>query len=204
MVVRAYSTSEYLTKALPNVMIDAVEFRVLESLQSMPLGYAQFSKVYDLDISRLEEYLSSVECQTAQFLKPGEADRFGVVISAPTFGASGSWRCSTLFKTNYGPTRGPEVEIWLPRPTTVSSFGEVKEHITSQAEKAINAKQPIVVESTLGRSAGYRTLIVMGISILSYYGPQPLMKAPGTLSLAQLMSEGSREENAPGGGPDAV
>ena len=103
-------------------------------------------------------------------------------------------------QTHYGPTQGPEVEIWLPRPTTVSSFGEVKEHITSQAEKAINAKQPIVVESTLDDLQDTGLSSSWASAGLSYYGPQPLMKALETLSLAQLMSEGSRERKRSGRG----
>lgn len=95
-------------------MINAVEFRVLESLKNMPLGYARYSELYDLDISELEEYSSSAECQVAQILRPGEGDRFGVVLSAPTLEAFAGWRLATLFKTNFGPTQGPQVEVWLP------------------------------------------------------------------------------------------
>jgi hypothetical protein len=171
-----------------DLMINAVEFQVLESLQNMPLGHARYSELYDLDISELKEYSSSAECQVAQILKPGEADRFGVVLSAPTLQSFAGWRLVTLFKTNFGPIQGPEIEVWLPRPETISSFAAVTQHIASQAEKFIKAGRPVVAESEPGRSGGYKTTIIIDIFIFCYYGPQPLLAMLGTVSLSEFIS----------------
>src|SRR5260370_1227717 len=110
--------------------ITAVEFQVLESLRRMPLGHAQLSALYDLDISVLEEFSSRAECQVAQILKPGEADRFGIVLSAPTLGMFAGWRFATLFKTNCGPFQGPEVEVWMPRPEILRPFATLTNTIS--------------------------------------------------------------------------
>ena len=83
-------------------------------MRMQPLGQAGYSALYDLDISELREYQSRAECTVAQILKPGEADRFGIVLSAPSLPVFGVWRFATLFKTNFGVTQGPEIEIWLP------------------------------------------------------------------------------------------
>ncbi len=165
-----------------DLMINAIEFQVLESLRRMPLGHAQLSALYDLDISVLEEFSSRAECQVAQILKPGEADRFGIVLSAPTLGMFAGWRFATLFKTNCGPFQGPEVEVWLPRPEILRPFATVTETISSQAESHIieaGAPGPFptgVAMSQPGRTAGFKTSIVLGFAIMSYCGPRPLAK----------------------------
>lgn len=174
-----------------DLMINSVEIKVMESLQKMPLGQVTYSALYDLDISELTEYSAQVECQVAQLLKPGEADRFGIVLSAPTLGQFAGWRLSMRLKTNFGAAQGPEVEVWLPRPGTLRAFSEITQHIASQAERLIEAHAPVIAEVTPGRTAGFKTFIIMGVSIFSYYGPQPLVTKPGTLSLSELMSRSS-------------
>jgi hypothetical protein len=164
-----------------DLMINAVEFQVLESLRRMPLGHAELSTLYDLDISALEEFSSRAECQVAQILKPGEADRFGIVLSAPTLGVFAGWRFTTLFKTNCGLFQGPEVEVWLPRPETLRPFATVTETVISEAESHIKAGIPGpfptgVAMSKSGRTAGFKTSVVLGFAIMSYCGPQPLVK----------------------------
>ena len=186
-----------------DLMINAVEFQVLESLQKAPLGTATYSALYDLDISELIEYSSRAECQVAQILKPGEADRFGIVLSAPSLHAFAGWRFATRFKTNFGATQGPEVEVWLPRPEILRSFTSVTEAIALAAEAEIQRTEGIpgvfprgvpgpkldepggwdafvkargVAKSQPGKSAGYMTLVVVGAAIVLYYGPQPLVK----------------------------
>ena len=139
------------------------------------------SALYDLDISLLEEFSSSAECWVAQILKPGEADRFGIVLSAPTLGVFAGWRFMTLFKTNCGPFQGPEVEFGCRAPKTLRPFAAVIETVTPQAESYIKAgipeKSPTgVAMSEPGRSAGFKTSIVLGFAIMSYCGPQPLVR----------------------------
>lgn len=175
-------------KGASDLMINAVEFQVLESLRRMPLGSASYSAIYDLDIGELKEYSSHAECQVAQILKPGEADRFGIVLSARDLQIFAGWRLATLFKTNFDTAQGPEVEVWLPLPGVLRSFATVTQTIASEAQKQIKEGRPVVAESEPGQSAGYKTFIVMGLAIIEHYGPEPLVKIPGTLSLAELMS----------------
>ena len=172
-----------------DLIINAIELRVLESLRKMPLGQAQYSAMYDLDISNLEEYESHAECQVAQILKPGEADRFGLVITAPTLQQFAGWRFATHFKTNFGITPGPEIEVWLPLPKNLNSFTEVTQEIASKAEKHIKAGDRILATSEPGQSAGYKTFIVIGLAIITYYGPQPLIKNPDSMSYSEFFSE---------------
>jgi hypothetical protein len=186
-----------------DLLINAIEFQVLESLIRIPLGGANYSALYDLDISDLKEFSTRADCQVAQILKPGEADRFGIVLSAPSLHVFAGWRFATLFKTNFGTTQGPQVEVWLPHPETLRSFASVTGAIKSAAEAEIKRRAGIpglfpvgvpnsqlddpgqfdkfmeaggVAKSEPGKSAGFVTLVVLGIAIMWYYGPQPLVE----------------------------
>ena len=176
-----------------DLIINAVEFRVLESLSKMPLGQASCSAVYDLDISALAEYCSIAECQVAQTLKPGEADRFAIVRSAPSLGMFGGWRLATLFKSNVGSTTGPDIEVWLPGGNGESQppFASLIQQIALKTEQCINTGAGVVAESEPGTSAGYKTFIVVNTSILWYYGPQPLITTPGTIPSSEFWPWGS-------------
>lgn len=185
-----------------DVMINAVEFEVLESLRIMPLGQAGYSATYDLDVSKLEEYSSRAECQVAQILKPGEADRFAIVLSAPSLHLFGGWRLATLFKTNFGAIQGSEIEVWMPG-SLPESFTSITQRLASQAKTEIQKRTGMpgafptgasnlkldepggintfmeaggVAKSEPGKAAGYRTLVVVGLTMAWYYGPQPLVK----------------------------
>jgi hypothetical protein len=168
-----------------DLLINSVELKVIESIYKMPLGQAQFSAMYDLDIGKLRECSSSQECQVAQILKPGEADRFGMVLSAPTLHYFAGWRLATYFKTNFGVTQGPEIEVWLPKPKVSRSFGEVTSFMATKAEKHIRDGGTVIAESEPGKIAGYKTLFMMGFAIIEYYGPEPLIQIPGTISYSE-------------------
>ncbi len=186
-----------------DLMINAVELRVLECLHMMPLGQASCSATYDLDISKSKEYSSKAECQVAQILKPGETDRFEIVLSAPSLGLFAGWRFTTQMQTNFGARPGPEVEVWLPHPQILRSFPCVKERLISAAETQIKVRSGMpgvfplgapeldldapdwvekfmkeggVAISQPGKSAGYVTFVVVGLAIIWYYGPEPLIK----------------------------
>ncbi|MGO9544662.1 MAG: hypothetical protein ACLPPF_07695 [Rhodomicrobium sp.] len=187
-----------------DLMINAVEFQVLETLLVVPLGGAAYSAQYDLDVSKLKEYLSRAECQVAQILKPGEADRFAIVLTQ-TSGLFAGWLLATLFQTNFGAVPGPEVEVWLPVPSVLRSFSSAKQAIVSAVDAQMERRKgfpewgPGLVEHTErqdenglskvmttkglatsqpAKSAGYETTGVVGTLIFLYYGPQPLIKAP--------------------------
>lgn len=186
-----------------DLLINAVEFEVLESLRMQPLGQAAYSALYDLDISNLTEYQSRAECQVAQILKPGEADRFAIVLSAPSLHVFGGWRFATRFKTNFGITEGPEIAFWLPHSEKMPSFATVTQMIKSRAEAEIQKRAGIpgmfpggapgsrlddpggygafikgggVATSEPGKSAGYVTFVVVGVAMSWYYGPHPLLQ----------------------------
>jgi len=161
-----------------DLMINAVELQVIESIQKAPLGQAKYSALYDLDISKLAEYMSRTECRVSQILKPGEADRFGIVLSAPTLQIFAGWRLATLFKTNFGDIHGPEIEVWLPRPEKLISFAEVTQFIAEKIASKVDSQgivQGAEVKSEPCKHAGYKTFILMGTAIMWYYGPQPLV-----------------------------
>jgi hypothetical protein len=163
-----------------DLLINAVEFTVLESVHQMPMGQAGYSALYDLDISELEEFSSHAECRVAQILKPGEADRFGIVLSAPKCGLYAGWRLAMTFKTNYGRVSGPDVEIWVPRPKTLPTFINLKQHYISQFAK-MAAQYPgmdpsQLIKMEVGPSGGFRRLFSTGMSVVWYCGPEPLLE----------------------------
>ena len=51
-----------------DLLINGVEFTVLESFHQFPMGQAGYSALYDLDISDLAEFSSHAECRVAQIL----------------------------------------------------------------------------------------------------------------------------------------
>lgn len=184
-----------------DLMINAVEFQVLETVEQMLLGHAEYSAQYDLDIGKMREYASRGECQVAQMLKPGEADRFAIVLSDPHANpTNGGWRFSTLFKTNVGNMQGPEIAVWLPRPKLIRSFDEITrfwlrnalvqsiftgKELQKLTERPTDASTPdgiaysefsetggaLAVPSTTG---GYETLVGFGTTIGLYRGARPL------------------------------
>jgi hypothetical protein len=191
-----------------DLMINAVQFQVLETVQQALLGGAQYSAVYDLNIGCMREYGSSEECQVAQILKPGEVDRFAIILSDPAGGVSvGGWRFATLFKTNIGNVPGPEIEVWLPRPKVIRSFDEFTSFWLMNArlqscftgkefqELAMRPADPdtpdetaysILVETGGGALAypspngGYETFVGFDLTLGSYCGPQPLWERGGS------------------------
>lgn len=179
-----------------DLMINAVQLQVLETVEQMLLGHAEYSAQYDLDIGKMRKYGSREECQVAQILKPGEADRFAIILSDPHANPTfGGWRFSTLFKTNFGNVPGPEVEVWLPRPDVIHSFDEITsawlrnaqiQNIFTGKEFQKLALKPtgpgsdeffktgggaVAVPSGIG---GYETFVGYNLTIASYRGPRPL------------------------------
>ena len=179
-----------------DLLINAVEFEVLESIEKMLLGSAMYSAQYDLDITALRECSSRAACQVAQLLKPGEADRFAIVLSAPGRNTTiGGWRFATLFKTNVGDVRGPDTEVWIPGPP-LKRFDELVQIIAEQGKASMpsGAKPAALLPSDLNenqafervkqagggylsqasKASGYVTYIFKGFFIGWYFGPKPL------------------------------
>jgi hypothetical protein len=171
-----------------DLMINAVEFEVMESIAKALLGQANFSAQYDLDISKLAEFRARGECEVAQNLAPGEADRFAIVLSGPSLPpAAVGWRFATSFKTNFGSVTGPEIEVWLPPPKVVRSFASVVECCTERGKAQRRATdnpytladRSKFIEAGGGicsrpKGEGYETFIAFDTSLLIYHGPKPL------------------------------
>ncbi len=194
-----------------DLMINSVEFQVLETLQQLPLGHAAFSAQYDLDIGKLLQYGARGECQVAQILKPGEVDRFAIILSAPR-GLPGGWRFGTVFKTNVGEVGGPDIEIWLSRPRVIPSFDEVTSSwlLATQMQNIFTGKDFQELASGLtdqsspeksmfskfrntgggafafpSVTGGYETHVAFDYTIGIYRGPRPLWERGGP-SLAEM------------------
>ena len=200
-----------------DLMINAIEFQVLESVEKGLLGHAEYSAQYDLDIGRMRDYGLRGECQVAQILKPGEADRFAVILSDKQSSASVSgWRFITLFKTNAGNIHGPEIEVWLPRPEVIRSIDEVaclwvtkakERNSDTGKEFQLLATRPTDdvlpdVFSDFTKSGGgalaypslydgYETLVMFGITLGVYRGPLPLWQRSRPGGTGMVKSGGS-------------
>jgi hypothetical protein len=166
-----------------DLMINAVEFQELESVHQMPMGQAKYSALYDLDISGLDGYLTQAECEVAQILKPGEADRFAIVVSAPKSGLPGGWRLATTFKTNVGSVSGPEIDVWVPRVgIKVPSIGSLKEHyasnLTKQAAHFPGVQPWQLIKTEPAGKGGFRSVFSGSTHIIWYCGPRPLIEDP--------------------------
>jgi hypothetical protein len=190
-----------------DLMINAVQFQVLETVEQMLLGNALYSAQYDLNIGELRDHASQGECQVAQILKPGEADRFAIVLSAPKAVVTvGGWRFATLFKTNAGNVPGPEIEVWLPQPEVIRSFDQIAnswlmraqlQNFFTDKEFQTLAVKPTDPENPNGTTyskfldtgggalaypsttGGYETFVTFDVTIAWYRGPHPLWERSG-------------------------
>jgi len=164
-----------------DVLINSVEFQVLESMMRMPLGQASYSATYDVDFSDLKEYSDSVECDVAQLLHPGESDRFAIVISAPNLHYFGGWRLESHFRTNIGKVAGPIIEVWLPRPGDITPFSELAKTLAEKVQEHIDRGTPgiyggRVAIAEAGKIGGFKTSINIGTAVIDYYGALSLAR----------------------------
>jgi hypothetical protein len=111
-----------------DVMVNKVKLEVVEILGIGTLGFMEFSKVYDLDISSLKRPNDTATCNVAQVLRSGEVDRFGVRLIARELGTGQFrlWELRPTLITDLGEVEGPIVEVGLPYPNS-----------TIQKEKAL-------------------------------------------------------------------
>jgi len=177
------------------LMINSVEFEVLECFQKAPLGHASYSHTYDLDISNLLEFCQRIRCEVAQVLAPGETDRFAIVLSAPSLSQFTHWRLSTRFVTNSVDVFGPEVELSISRPTKVlNSMQEIKSYYKEKGEQLLQEYVSNGVEGPYfgkfvtvepAQHGGFKTFFVLGLAICTYYGPEPFFSGDAVLVLPQ-------------------
>lgn len=163
-----------------DILINSVEFEVLEFFRRFPLGQAKYSATYDIDISEAIEYRSTVECHVAQILKPGEADRFAIVMSATSLAAvCAAWKFAVRFKTNYGIFNGPDIDVVFSSDEPPVAFDVVRrllkgkvleqlEKYSAQLELNPDHRQ-YIISTRPGSHGGFTTL--MGELLSEYSGP---------------------------------
>lgn len=164
------------------IMINAVEFEVVESIHRQPMGHSDFSAIYDLDMSGLSEYASRKECQVAQILSPGEVDRFGVVLSIGSPAWPGGWRLKTSLRSNVGTLAAGEIEVWLPRPSTPVSLSSLAQHYRKQITKLAvqhpgsNITASSFIKTEAREQGGYWSHFAPSIYVVHYFGPKPYLE----------------------------
>lgn len=128
-----------------DVLVNRVTFEVVDMLEIMTVGFMEFSEVYDLDISNLKAIGDKAQCQVAQLVEPGKADRFGVSLTAQNLGTGvfKGWKLLPTLLTNYGAVKGDEFELWLP----YQAFSSIAEVRKNQEEFHRRASQPIEIPS---------------------------------------------------------
>jgi hypothetical protein len=93
------------------VLVDRVLFELVEAHLEDPLMSAlEPSATYELDISRLQAPGSQAQCLVAQKIKPGDVDRFQIVLTAHAYG-SFMYRLRSILVCNFGSFDGPVIEI---------------------------------------------------------------------------------------------
>lgn len=167
-----------------DVIINSVEFEVLEFCRRIPMGEMKYSAIYDIDISDTVEYMSMAECQVAQILKPGEADRFSIVLSATSLAATcAAWKFAVRLKTNFGTYTGPNTEVVFSADEPSIKFDVVKKFIRDKAIKQLATyshrsdltanDRKIILNTRPGSYGGFITFI--GGLLCEYSGPLPLL-----------------------------
>ncbi|MBU6996240.1 MAG: hypothetical protein HXS41_00460 [Theionarchaea archaeon] len=106
-----------VNKSSSDVVVSRVRFKVIrvESEPLPALGYVEFSKVYDLDISDLENAGDQVECVVSQVIEPNRTDRFGIRLTAQDMGNEARrWVLEVILITSEGIIVSGPIEVELP------------------------------------------------------------------------------------------
>lgn len=98
------------------VFISRVKLKVLDVISDFTLGYLEFSKEYDLDISNLRQKGDEVELAVSQVVEPRGADRFGITLVAGKMatGELRQWILEPSLVIGQSVVVGEEIEVWLP------------------------------------------------------------------------------------------
>jgi len=128
------------------VIVNSACFDLVARIPVMKVykGAFEFSQTYNLDISNLGTDTQSVSCPLSQMIKPGEADRFGIVLSAPGLVNEQwkihIWRLIPTLKTSVGDKKCPEIEISLPwRPLSFEdAMEDGKRYWQRERERRLN------------------------------------------------------------------
>jgi hypothetical protein len=126
------------------LLINKVKFEVLDIVTAEIKAYLGFSKLYDLDISDLEEIGDTITTNISQAIDPGESDRFGIIVIAQNIpeGLERGWRLLPTLISNYGEASGERIEIWFPEAGQLSNPGYFEE--IKKIEKLLKSKNNIL------------------------------------------------------------
>jgi hypothetical protein len=186
-------TTQYIDKAATidfrvtnrggsDVMINKIVLEVEECFIQALLGHAEFSHIYDCNLSKLRCFGDIGHVDTAQMLHPGESDRFGIRVSAPDIGpVICAWKLGLNLKTNFGLVEGGSVEIWLPdKPKFVRDLEEkninplenfkltARVQIASLIEEfGVSKEEPLIIRRKLPKG-GLQMQLIIGMAIYWY------------------------------------
>lgn len=110
-----------------DIQINRVKFETISVSELQTMGYMEFSKIYDLDISELKKSGDSISCNISQLVKSGESDRFGITLIARKLGTGvfRIWKLKSILLTNFGEVTTESIEVWLPEKIEwLENFGK--------------------------------------------------------------------------------
>jgi len=98
------------------IVVNEIRLEVIDVVSIPTRGFMEFSKFYDLDISSLKRKGDFASCKVSQIIKPGESDRFGIILIGKELGAGvfRGWLLHPTIQTNYGAFSANPIEVWLP------------------------------------------------------------------------------------------
>jgi len=127
-----------------DLVINRVSFQALNVQSAATFGALEFSKTYDLDISELG-LGETLDAPVAQTLKPGEIDRFGIVLIAAKMGTGvfRRWTLEPTLHTNVGATAGRPLEVLLPYEVSDELFKEARKASLDETRELEEEKRQI-------------------------------------------------------------
>jgi hypothetical protein len=128
------------------VVITGVDFEVVDTARAEVVkGPMKASGEYNLDITELRETGQVASCPISQEVKPGESDRFTVILKAEELGTGifAAWVLRPKLITNYGEVEAETVELWLPynEGTTLEELKAIEETIRRHTTDLASEKQ---------------------------------------------------------------
>ncbi|MHA2239490.1 MAG: hypothetical protein ACXAB2_14170 [Candidatus Hodarchaeales archaeon] len=122
------------------VVVNEIEFEVKDIVSVDIRGPLGFSSIYDLDISELNDIGDKISVDASQEIKPNEADRFGVKITAQNIppGIERGWRLLPKLITSAGKLEAEQIEIWFPYDYQQSGYFEEAKKIEVYSDSMKN------------------------------------------------------------------
>lgn len=112
------------------IVVTGIDLEVIDAARcELVKGHMESSKTYDVDIVDLREPGQVSRFSLSQMIKPGESDRFTIVLVASELGLGvfAAWKLLPTLITNYGSVKGEAIEVWLPYLDPGTTFKEMKD-----------------------------------------------------------------------------